>query len=379
MCIIEAILVLHMSCVINAASNNSIIYDGSNVFNTLNSILANDMLSEKTQYEDFLASYAGAIIDESGKLIVYLENNVTSLSGLKEELYEKNVAVSSIQFLDVEFSYNELKAYKNVMWDFVTQTKENEINETIYLWANKLQATAIDPASNRVELYVVGFEEEDYDLCEQFFGDYPYEIEILPEEYRLQEDTTIKPGQSVTSTGGSIGFRCKLSGVEGFITATHSSTDYNVQNEVSVSIGGVVVGKITAGKYDGMSDFTFVELTNPNYDISATTNTSPAYTLNGSNYVVSLPVGYEVFMAGCKSSSVREGTVYRDGYTISQGSDWLVCDYPSQSGDSGGCIFAEVNGDYCIVGIHDGTLVGTGLDYATKLSTMRGYYDITLY
>lgn len=86
------------------------------------------------------------------------------------------------------------------MWDFVSQAKENVSDSVLWTWSNKLQAAAIDPATNKVELYVVGFGEADFELCEEYFCGYPYEIEILPEGYGLKEETTLNPGQAITTT-----------------------------------------------------------------------------------------------------------------------------------------------------------------------------------
>ncbi len=381
-CIIQALLMLHMSIGSYAAvvpEEDVAVYNGSDTFNKLNKIVASEIEQGNSKYNEFIDTYAGSVIDETGKLIVYVQEKDETVNSLKNELYNANIQTSAIQFVDVEYSYNELKAYRNLMWDFVSQAKENVSDSVLWTWSNKLQAAAIDPATNKVELYVVGFGEADFELCEEYFCGYPYEIEILPEGYGLKEETTLNPGQAITTTGGSLGFRCKLDGVEGFVTATHGSTDSFVAQEKIVKVGAVTVGKITAGKFDGYADFAFVELTNPNYDVSTTTNTTEAYTLHETHYVVSLPVGYDVYMAGKMDDDTREGKVYRYDYTISSGSEWIVCDYPSETGDSGGCIFAEVNGDYCIIGIHDGSLTNTNYTYGTKLTTMQGYYNIVIY
>lgn len=381
-CIVQALLMLNMSVGAYAAiipEEDMSVYDGSDTFNMLNKIVASEVARGNSKYDEFIDTYAGSVVAQNGELVVFVKENNETVNSIKNELYRNNIQASSIQFVDVEYSYGELEAYKHMMWAFVSQAKENIVDSVLYAWSNKLQATAIDPVTNRVELYVVGFDEGDFNLCETYFGSYPYEIEILPEGYGLNEEITINPGQAISTTGGSLGFRCKLDGAEGFITSTHGSTDSFVAQEKSVQVNGVTVGKITAGKYDGKSDFAFVELTNSNCNVSTTTNTTEAYTLHETHYVISLPVGYDVYMAGKIEEDTREGKVYRDGYTISDGSDWIVCDYPSDNGDSGGCIFAEVDGDYCIIGIHNGSLINTPYAFGTKLTTMKGYYDIVIY
>lgn len=355
-------------------------YDGSETFNILNSVLIEESKEKTVQYSDFINAYAGSKIRDDGTLIIFIKrtHEANSISNVKSKLLLSGVHNDALIFKSVEYSEKELIAFRNSILENIHQWRNGTDKSTHKNWVEKFVAASIDPEKNLVELYVTDFSSSDYEKCDQIFSGYPYEIKILPGGYDKIEETTLKPGQGISSTGGSIGFRCKLDGVKGFITATHASTDNNVENEVNVKINGVTIGKITAGKYNDKSDFAFVEITNSNYDVGRTTNTTPQYTLKETSYVISLPEGYAVYMAGKKSSEVRSGTVYRYDYAINPNSSWLLCDYPSESGDSGGCVFANVDGDYCIIGIHDGSY-GSNYKYSTKLTTMKEYYNIVIY
>lgn len=360
----------------NVEENKYLKKDGDAAFDVLNSILIQDVESKAYKFNDFKKDYAGSKIDEQGKLVVYISKNKSVIKALKDELDNKNVKEDVIKFVEVKFSYNDLKVQQKVMWDL----RNNLLKDDIILkeWASKIVSMPVDPNYNCVSILVNNFTPSDYEITNELFGEFAYRVELVEGTGEINEEiTTLKPGQSI-GTGGSLGFRCTLDGVDGFITAVHTG-NYTSINPITVN--GTSVGTITAGKYDGMADFAFVKITNSNYLVARSTNTTPSRTLHASHYVIALPQGYTVYMAGGTSTSIRQGVVKYYDYSISSGTEWLVCDYPSSPGDSGGVIFAEVNGDYCVVGIHDGTISisGTNLKYGTKLTTMMNYYNILIY
>jgi hypothetical protein len=349
---------------------------GEIAFDVINAVLVEDDLAKEHKYQKFKDNYAGSKIDDQGKLVVYVSQKGPALDALKDELSCNNVNSDDVQFIEVRYSYSELKKQQISMWNFRNKTLEGE--GILKEWADKIVSMPVDPSYNCVLILVNDFVPSDYSLCKEYFGEYSYRIESVAGNGEIIEEiTTIKPGQSI-STGGSMGFRCKLDGVEGFVTAIHTAS-YSGINPISV--GGTNIGAITDCKYDGKSDFAFVEITNSNYTAGRITNTSPSRTLHASHYVVALPQGYTVYMAGGTTTNIREGEVEYYDYAIASGTEWLVCSYPSSGGDSGGVIFAEVNGDYCVVGIHDGSISisGTTMKYGTKLTTMKDYYNIVIY
>ena len=329
--------------------------------------MIDDIQEQRSQYNSVRANYAGSIIDDEGKLIVYISSELSISDQLREELRNTGINDDDIKFMQVQYSYEDLEAQQSDMWRIRNEAMES--SRDLEEWARKIISVAINPEHNCVSVLANNFGDSDYLLCERYFGDYPYKVEITSASDEIHEEVTLKPGQGI-STGGSLGFRCKLNGIAGFVTAVHTASWSTLPK---LKNGSIEYGQITAGVYDGKADFCFAKITNSNYTVSRITNTSPSYTLHASNYVVALPTNYTVYMAGTNSSTVRIGKVLYYNYAISSGTQWLLCDYPSSGGDSGGCIFANVNGDYVVVGIHNGT-TGTG-KYGTKLTTMKGYYS----
>lgn len=101
-----------------------------------------------------------------------------------------------------------------------------------------------------------------------------------------------------------------------------------------------------------------------------------SYNLHASHYVTALPTNYVVFFCGA-TSGLQKGKVTHYSYSYDQGTEWMLADYECDYGDSGGVVFSIVNGDYCIIGVHAGELLGYGC--STKFSTILDYCPVTLY
>jgi hypothetical protein len=350
---------------------------GEIAFGIFHKMLVHDKEALRLQYENVIENYAGSKIDNNGNLIIYYADNISSLSLLKNELSKNGIKKDDIQYVEVKYSYNELKEQQNSMW--LIRNYALEKDEKLKKWALKIISMLINPEHNCITLLINKFDETDYMLCEKYFNLYSYEIEITEATGEIIEHLDVKPGMSI-STGGSAGFRCNINGNNGFMTSIHK-----IPTNITVAIGNSNIGNISnIGKYDGKSDFAFVELWG-GQTANNVTNTTPSFTLHKANYVVALPIDYTVYMAGVNKTSVRVGKVINNDYSMDKGTEWLLCDYPSEPGDSGGVIFANVNNDYCVVGIHNGSVdyyvnnIKTKKAYSTKLNTMMKYYTITLY
>lgn len=354
---------------------------GDVAFHTLNKILSEDAEKSTPLYSDFISKYAGSSIDSNGNLIIYITENFAAKNNLHAQLNALKVSNSCIQYVQVTHSYDELKAYQNIMWEVRNQALTGLTNPELYSWADKINSIAINPINNSVIVLAHDFTTQDYALCDMLFGEYPYEIDAtVTDSECIEEIVELRPGTPLSNWGISMGYRCTLNGVSGFVTTIHSE---NFANRNIVEVGGTQVGEIIASVCDGAADFTFVKITNSNYVAQTTTNTTPAFTLHNINYVVSLPIGATVYMAGQNSTTVRQGQVVYYDYAISNGTNWLIADYQSAGGDSGGCVFTGINGDYCVIGIHNGsTNVDSDSDsekYITKHTTMKNYFDIRIY
>lgn len=353
--------------------NNANENQGEKAFGQLIDFLSNNAASYSlenvtdNEYSDFWDCFGGSYIDDNGRFIVYTTKEYDNL------IEAANIEESAISFVKTDLSYENLKAQQIEIWD-VRNELLNGDDEALRLWANKIISVTVSQKNNCVMIFANGFEQEDYTICNIYFGDKKYIIEPTNSQGSIIPQTTIAPGQSI-STGSSVGFRCKYNGSEGFITTVHTE-DYSKIGRIKDGNGNYL-GDIQFSIHDGSADFCFVKTVNDTY-VSLITNTAPAFTLNAISSITYLPEGYTVFLAGGTSVSPRIGKVISFDYSISTGNSWCICSYSSNQGDSGGCVFAEVNGNYCVLGIHDGRVdvPGNGENaYVTKFSTMQQYYS----
>lgn len=355
----------------NTQTNIAVETEGNRVFNCMNSVLEEDMASTVPSFSGLVANYAGGII-EGDHLTIFVKDGISNQALFEAKMSEKGISPDRYDIVTVDYSYSDLEAQIASFWDF-----RNEKLAEGAIWAEGVYSAAICQERNCVTVCInSNLDIFSYPDLMNNLENISYEIVVSDDAPQKIEETTLKPGMGL-STGGSVGFRCKLNGNKGIVTTVHT-TNYSSLNPISY--GGTNLGNITAAVYGNSADFCFIQITNSNFTASRTTNTSPSYTLHDSHYVTALPTNYTVYMVGQNSSSVHQGTVVNYSGTVSgdSGTDWLICNYSGSSGDSGGCIFAVMSGDNCVVGIHDGSYGSN--KYGTKLTRMKYFYNsLTIY
>ena len=333
--------------------------------------LADDLIREGL-VKDFYDCYGGAYLDDRGNLTVYYQRGSAEAAALTKE-YVDGIVQDDIPFVPVDYSYLDLLDLQYR----VLEMKETAIKNGASTPLEKIQSVGICQKDNCLRLMTDALSNQEVNALTKLLENIPFKIEAMDGAVYSPE-TTVNPGNAI-STGGSIGFRAKVNGSEGFITAIHSSTTGG-----SVSSGSTPLGTTQYSFYDSGVDFCFV-ITPPSYG-----NSVSIYPLGNtsypviSSYTTSLPQNWPVYFAGRNASYIRSGTVY--DYDNGMGTTynhWILCDYTSSSGDSGGCIFTYLNGFYRVVGVHDGSY-GSATSpihrYGTKVTTMITYLSgLTLY
>lgn len=340
--------------------------EGNRVFNCMNAVLEEDLAGTSPAFSDFVTNYGGGII-EGNHLTIFIKGTISNQSLFETRMSEKGISPDRYDIVIVNYSYADLESQIASFWNF----RNEQISEGSE-WAEEIYSAAICQEHNCITICISNtLDPSAHPELMDSLESISYEVVVSADEPQKIEETTLKPGMGL-GTGGSVGFRCKLNGNKGIVTTVHT-TNYSSLNPVSYA--GVSFGNITAAVYGNSADFCFIQITNSNFTASRTTNTSPSYTLHASHYVTALPANYTVYMAGQNSSSVRQGSVVYYSSTVASdpGTDWLICNYSSSGGDSGGCIFAVVDGDNCVVGIHDGSC--SSGKYGTKLTRMKASYS----
>ena len=336
--------------------------EGNRVFNCMNAVLEEDMACTVPSFSDFVTNYSGGII-EGDHLTIFVKGEISNRDLFETKMSEKGISPDRYDIVTVEYTYADLELQIASFWGF-----RNEQLEEGAVWAEGVYSAAICQERNCITICVnSNLDISAYPDLMNALENINYEIVVCDDEPQRTEETTLKPGMGL-STSCSVGFRCKYYGNDGIISTVHT-TNYSSYNPVAY--GGVNFGSITVAAYGNSADFCFIQITDSGFTASRITNTSPSYTLHDSHYVTTLPTNYTVYMVGQNSPSVRQGTVvnYSGTVTGDTGTDWLICNYSSSGGDSGGCIFAVVDGENRVVGIHDGSYGSN--KYGTKLTRMK--------
>lgn len=116
---------------ISADELTSVQTSGDVAFHNLNNLLAADIEKTDPQFSEVLTSYAGSSIDEDGNLVVYMAYSTVGqgeTNQIMTELEAVGTPSNAVQFVQVEHSYEELKAYQNVMWSIRNQAVADENN-----------------------------------------------------------------------------------------------------------------------------------------------------------------------------------------------------------------------------------------------------------
>lgn len=105
---------------------------GKKMFDEMNSILLDGNLCNQDEYEAFVKSYAGSLIDEDGQLVVYYagdENNIIPIENQMQNSEQGQIlsecVSESYQFVQVEYSYDELISFQKSMWDIRNNILKN--------------------------------------------------------------------------------------------------------------------------------------------------------------------------------------------------------------------------------------------------------------
>ncbi len=323
----------------------------------------------ETAARTYSDTYAGSYIDDNVLIVC-----VTSEDAMNQ------IDSNLIQYRLVGNSYNELDECKSgltVKYQELYQEYENSTGKEIALLKSisgfgvdeELNAVIVDIADLTAEkeaLFISLFGEKD-NLVFQEAGAVGHDSTSYKPGQRIQVITN-RDGSKVTYSLLSIGYRAyrtTSSGTEyGFATCGHgikNSLDGNVY-----SSSGAVVGTISAWRYSGSVDASFVKLSSGN-SITMTTmysdedgSTSGGDSIVPNYYMTSVAKGSTVYKVGA--------TTYRTSAEVTNTNyDFTPSDTGvtftnltktksfTDSGDSGGMVYMYYNGGYKPAGLVKGS------------------------
>ncbi len=309
---------------------------------------------------DYPDYYAGAYIQEDGKLVVLL----TEVSKTHSDSICSLTRSSDVIFKTASVPYNDLVSHRDDIIQTYESLKnnslENRIADDLSTLLDSFIGIGIEERNNRIVVTLTDTSAENIDSFRKYLSS--YEHIFFEQSGGAEKHTSLSPGggilvyDNVGDHTGSIGYRSfrplGSRTLYGFTTAAHVVN--STYPESVYTLNRVLCGNVSTLQYGVTIDAAFVQTTS---DFTVT-NQTPSGKIIASSWFTSIPEGMSVMMHG-NTSGELSGVVKNNAYhfTTSDGvnlTDMLRCSYDADFGDSGGVVFSLYNGDYAIVGIHHG-------------------------
>lgn len=332
---------------------------------------------------DYPDYYAGAYIDDDGELVVLVTDTsaatANKISGITQNT-DIDVAYAPV-------SYNELEAYQhliaNAMMNIietVNNTGSSRVDSDMVALGESFIGVGIDEINNKVFVDLTDISDENIAAFRKYITDYENVAFELDMEYdnsereqiraHSQSQTlevnganaiTLKAGYkiNVDSQAASIGYRCNLNGMNGFVTAGHCiPANYEV-DKAYICYNGVEIGETKARRYQaGTVDAAFVQV----YDGVSVSNLTAGGPAMSNYFLTSMPTGMTVYMYGGVTDATLTGEILGTNYICASDNGFLLTDQlkieynrVTAGGDSGGIVYTFLDNHYSIVGLHRGT------------------------
>lgn len=241
-------------------------------------MLADNVEMQEDRY-DYPENYAGAYINDDGKLVIKVSDNALSTGTGNMKNIQGKVNKDDVEYEYAEHSYNELLEVYNIVSDYmVNEDMQDEVKKNI-------SVVRINEVENRVDVTLNDVTEESVVLFrERVCSSSLIHFQKVKEEAKTEATKDLDLGSCIVSgvgRQGSIGFRCKAKDangnytIKGFVTAGHMT-----KAGESIMIPGTIIydnyttiGKTTKSinANGGKVDAAFVQITNSNYEATLKT------------------------------------------------------------------------------------------------------------
>lgn len=280
--------------------------------------------------KDYPEWYAGAYINEGKKLVVLLTEGYDS-DATRSEAGKLMGGLDNVVFLLAKYSYRHLTETMDTINAYDEKNKDNLI---CFMWM-------IEEKENCVKVLV---EKLDGEIVQQFKNEVSANdcIVLQQEKNNYKPAVALNPGAGVKMSGagyGSMGFKVKLNGVVGFLTAAHV---VNLGSNVYTT-GGALLGNCTTRYLGSACDAAYVQITNTNY--TPTGSLPENYTLTAN--MTNPPVGTTIHRVGATTphtsgqiTNVNVIMAGNNGYSIN---NCTLTNAAATGGDSGGAFYVKIS------------------------------------
>lgn len=320
----------------------------SQVSEKVENLFKNELNGEYPSY------YGGMYIDnESSNLIIQIVKRFVNEDRTLKKTIKKEKEISVYESLS--------NIDKTIKFEYVDNSYEelNAINDKIINYFSNNNLTYTNLVGNYVDVYsnsVIVELKDNSELEQRKFKDVVVNsdlIQFIEKEENITTATTLKAGQGIpsdiTPNFCSVGYRVKVNGKEGYITAGHCVKGLN-------SI--IYTGKATKYQFSGKVDAAFIEV-NSSYTVSNSLRyyLAPVFSISTSSSSPKLTVGTKVAKSGV-TTNYTYGKVVNNNYSSNVEGAYLtnmiLTDVKADSGDSGGPVYIPGNNGGTVLGIVSG-------------------------
>lgn len=318
----------------------------------------------KTRADGYPDYYAGAYLGDSEELVIL----TTDMNMAQNSLSDSNV-----RFEMAEYSMNELRNIDDIIYNYITNNKDEEIT-------SKISGFGIDEYQNKMSVFLTDISDEVLQEFREKIVD--SEAVTFNKRDKLNFNATYHLGsqfyyKKATSTFlYSMGFRAKrvVGGTtyNGFVTAGHSMPD----GATIYSAAGSRIGYVKGVSFGDGSDASFVCADSATISSKTTTG----YDINGSDYVTSYLTRAVVFKNGYATGQTT-GRITNPNFSFVVDSitvkNVVAADYEAKNGDSGGLVWMPFSNGNLPAGVHSAS--GNGVSCFVKVKTVVDKLGVTPY
>lgn len=297
---------------------------------------------------NFHEVYGGCYINEAGRLVVGMKKSENTPFNIDDSVYADKpelidlVNNHTIIIKEVAFSYTELNRVMDELNSYVVNNSHDNFN---LFWLSDIDNRIVVELNEMSDRSIKEFKESVNDSDAIIFK------QIKDKPVRT---TNLQPGSKITTSSGSglsLGYRVKLNGTIGILTAGHGTGIYE-----EIMKDGSVFGRVTTRRNYGSVDAAFIRIDNSNF--------IPSNLLNNTSDILSTKVsdpgvGTVINKRGAKTGHTS-GKIVSTNVTLSY-SDTTYTNLSSarmgaDKGDSGGIVYSYIGstGERPTVGILHG-------------------------
>lgn len=333
-------------------------------------------IDKQMQEKKYPSFFGGTYISDDSSYVVLqiVKNNIPSKYDDEYEFYDNIINLDKNIVIEyVNNSYKDLDEINHKLVEYFS-SKNSDISN--------LGSHYFDIFTNRVVVELFNVSDDKITNLKNtiFGGEYYKKIElnsdiIVFKKGKQQQNhaTTLKAGKQISVPGGncSMGYRVKINGNKGYITAGHC---------FSGTGNSATGGTVTRYQESGSVDAAFVQTTSSYTPSNSLQYTSGSITSLDNTLCPLLSVNQSIAKAGY-STGYTSGQIknlnYSGTYDGIYFTNLIAANYSTSGGDSGGAVFVPSNtasGGAPLAGINKGTSsYGSAFVDANRIYSAFGY------